>query len=85
MNKTKCEDCVHYDPQKKFSPKGERDSWYGWCKEKSIYPHTAPDGQTIPLGVKRAAEGERPNPVIVYGIKVKVGCTDVIKVPPAKK
>lgn len=79
-NVIKCQDCVYYDVQKKFSPRGEKDAWYGWCSKKSIYPHKAPDGQVIPDLVQRAAEDEPiAQPFIVQGNKVQISCTDVVR------
>lgn len=79
-NTVKCQDCVHYDPQSKFTPKGPKEAWYGWCAKKSVYPHKAPDGQVIPDGVRRASEDDPiAKPFIVQGSKVQVDCTDVVK------
>lgn len=80
MNNVKCRDCVHYDPQSKFTPRGPKDAWYGWCAAKSVYPHKAPDGQVIPDGVQRA-DAEQPiaKPFIVQGDAVQTGCTNVVK------
>lgn len=77
---TPCSGCIHFDGQKKFTPKGEKEAWYGWCKAKSIYPHTAPDGMSIPDGVKRAEEGsDVSKPFIVDGKKAIISCTDIVR------
>lgn len=79
MNKLPCNQCAHFDVQKKFTPKGEKDSWMGWCKAKSIYPHTAPDGMTIPDDAKRMPEGsDRSKPYIVSGKGVQKTCALVM-------
>lgn len=79
-NTIKCQDCVFYDGQQKFTQAGQKPAWYGWCAKKSIYPFKAPDGQVIPPDAMRADE-EDPiaKPFIVQGSKVRVDCTDVIK------
>lgn len=80
MNTVKCRDCVHYDPQSKFTPRGPKEAWYGWCAAKSVYPHKAPDGQVIPDGVTRAdAEAPIAKPFIVQGDAVQTSCTSVVK------
>lgn len=80
MNNVRCMDCIHYDPRFKFTPRGEREAFYGWCKVKSIYPHTAPDGVVIPPDVRRA-EPDEPiaKPFIVEGKKVVTHCTDIVR------
>ena len=80
MNNVKCQDCVFYDGQQKFTPRGPKDAWYGWCAKKSVYPFKAPDGQVIPEGVQRASEDEPiAKPFIVHGGKVQIACADVVK------
>lgn len=80
MNTVKCRDCVHYDPQAKFTPRGPKEAWYGWCAAKSVYPRKAPDGQVIPDGVTRAdAEAPIAKPFIVQGDAVQTSCTSVVK------
>lgn len=80
MNTVKCRDCVHYDAQSKFTPRGPKEAWYGWCTAKSVYPHKAPDGQVIPDGVTRAdAEDPIAKPFIVQGDAVQTSCTSVVK------
>ena len=80
MNKTKCGDCVFFHQKEKFTPVGPRPAWYGWCAKKSVYPHRAPDGMTIPEGATRAAEDQAVcSPVIVEAGKVIPSCTDVVK------
>jgi hypothetical protein len=79
-NTIKCQDCVYYDPQFKFTPKGLKEAWYGWCTKKSIYPHKTPDGQIIPEGVQRVSEDEPiAKPFIVDGSKILISCTDAVK------
>jgi len=74
-----CNQCDHYDGQKKHSPSGPRDAWLGWCKKMSKYPHTDPDGMVVPADVVRVAEGERAEPYIVAGNKVKLNCLNFIQ------
>ena len=79
-NSTKCMNCVFYDPQQKFTGRGFKDAWYGWCAKKSVYPFKAPSGQVIPPDVQRATEEEPiAKPFIVEGNKVRLDCTDMVK------
>jgi hypothetical protein len=80
MNTIKCGDCVFFDQREKFTPRGPKPAWYGWCAKKSIYPHRAPDGMVIPEGATRAAEdATMSSPVIVDPKKAVVTCTEVVR------
>lgn len=79
MNKIPCEKCAHYDVQKKFTPKGEKDAWLGWCIAKSVYPNPVPEGMTLPDGAKQVAPGtDRSKPYIVSGKSTQKTCSLVM-------
>jgi len=79
QNKTPCAKCAHYDAQKKFTPKGEKDSWLGWCVARSEYPNPVPDGMTLPEGAKQVPAGtDRSKPYIVAGASVQARCSLVM-------
>lgn len=72
MNKHKCGTCKNFDrmvgPRNKAQP-------FGWCTERSIYPHKEGPGQSFPVGVKRVTDPAAPaKPLIVFQDTVDAGC-----------
>lgn len=77
MNNLKCGDCHYYDVQF-LIVKGERkNSTFGRCAKRSLYPAKERDGQVFPPDVERAAEDEIIPPekiLIVDGKSVRSEC-----------
>ena len=86
LNEHPCVECMHYDVikpgnvEKKLAP-----GQHGWCAVKSVYPYKEQEGQTFPPGVRRAAPGMFPLPVIVVGTEVVGHCTDFRALPQAPR
>lgn len=72
VNSNPCNQCSNYDPIKLGD--GKKQARHGWCAVKSIYPIKEEPGQIFPVGVKRAAPGEHPQPHIVVGTEVQSHC-----------
>lgn len=90
MNKTKCEDCVHFDTQYKnihrLDPKTKKPyadrvpiKGHGYCAAQSIYPAKEQDGQVFPPDARRAEPGELAKMVPVSPTGVVATCTSIIR------
>jgi hypothetical protein len=96
LNDKPCDTCDHFDvvlrgnSGKKVKGKlvsGTRETDWGWCAKKSVYPHTEGPGQRFPLEVKRVDKPEDlAKPVIVRKGQVAEHCTHFTskKIKPSK-
>lgn len=74
-NDKPCDTCDHYDPVLKGKQGKLVNTVWGWCAERSVYPHTEGPGQQFPAGVKRvAAPSDLAIPVIVKVGEVVAHC-----------
>ncbi len=71
-NKNMCGECDHFDPV----IRGMKETQWGWCSKKSVYPHKDAPGQVSPKGVARVENPEDlAKPHMVQKKDVKKGCT----------
>jgi hypothetical protein len=71
-----CDTCISFDPVLRGSNRGgHKDTAWGWCAKKSIYPIAEEPGQKFPVGVQRMTTGEGPSkPYIVARGQVITSC-----------
>jgi len=72
LNSLPCGQCAFFDGT--TMPRPGKTSRLGWCAATSVYPAEDPVGRPAPRGVKRAAPGELPKPVVVTRQQVLPGC-----------
>jgi len=76
INDKPCDTCEHFDPvmRGQAGKGGVRETTWGWCASRSIYPTREGPGQRFPAGVKRAEEGELAKPIIIRKKQVVSNC-----------
>jgi hypothetical protein len=72
----KCQECIHFHAQEKFTPKGPIDAWYAWCSKKSVYS-SAPSS-LIPPEAAQLTDEPISKPFLVRGNQILVSCTDAV-------
>jgi hypothetical protein len=76
FNDKPCDTCHHFDPILKGGQKGLKETDWGWCAKKSVYPAKEGPGQVFPAGVQRVSDPASPaEPFIVRRGEVKGNCT----------
>jgi hypothetical protein len=83
-NTRPCDECENFDPVLRgVTAQGKtRETPWGWCAKKSVYPANEGPGQRFPEGVKRAAADVLAEPVIVKRGQVVSNCPDFQKRAP---
>jgi hypothetical protein len=74
MNKMTCGECAFFDPARRIVQGQVQLKAFGHCAKKSLYPFKDQDGQVVPAGAARVAEGELARPVIVDRDKIVPEC-----------
>ncbi len=71
-----CDTCSSFDPVLRgFNRGGHKETAWGWCSKKSIYPMREEPGQIFPPGVKRKDTPEGPaEPFIVKKGQIVANC-----------
>lgn len=59
-----------------------RETVWGWCTHRSVYPTQEGPGQKFPEGVRRAEAGELAKPYIVKKGQVVLHCYDHVERQP---
>jgi len=79
LNQKTCTSCEHFDPVLRGQPGGTvRETVWGWCTLRSIYPTKEGPGQKFPEAVRRAEEGQLAKPYIVKKGQVVLHCYDYV-------
>lgn len=83
MTTKTCGSCEHYDPVLR----GTKETKWGWCAKKSVYPAKEGPGQLFPVGVKRVEGGALAEPCIVRKEQIVPNCPvyTIRKVRPSKQ
>ncbi len=76
-NTNPCQNCEHFDPvmRGQTARGGLRETAWGWCARRSVYPYFEGPGQRFPPEVARAEPGQLAQPVIVKRSEVVTHCT----------
>lgn len=76
VNDKPCDSCSNFDPVLRGALRGGlRDTAWGWCASRSVYPAKEGPGQVFPDGVKRVEDPSLPaKPFIVRRGQVVPGC-----------
>jgi hypothetical protein len=71
-NENPCKTCDYFDPV----IRARKETSWGWCAKKSVYPHKEGPGQVFPAGVKRVDNPQDlAKPKIVQRTQVVKECT----------
>jgi len=73
-----CDTCASFDPVLRgFNRGGHKETAWGWCAKKSVYPIAEEPGQMFPPGVTRMSEATGPSqPYIVKRGQIVAHCND---------
>lgn len=77
MNSNPCDKCASFDPVLRGALGGGlRETTWGWCAQKSVYPAKEGPGQKFPEGVARVDDPSTPaKPFLVRRGETVKNCT----------
>ena len=80
-NDKPCDSCDYFDPVLRGALKGGlRDTVWGWCAKRSVYPTKEGPGQKFPADVQRMEDPASPaKPYIVKRGQVENTCNDYVQ------
>ena len=81
MNTIPCKSCVNFEPSSKYRGGKRTDTWFGWCKARSVYPEQEWNpAKPFDVDVKRVAtRGARSEPFIVDVAETLTTCTVAVR------